>query len=160
MADVDEQLSAILAPHIAEVIEIVKAGKLIVTLPDSNTADLPMDELSSLVARASNIYGQAARFAGMARAEVKLAKGRYERKYKRYRVGKNDAERDQAGIDKSLDEHKALSVAEAIAELAGSLEDAARVASESIRKIHTGADAQHRAYNRELKGSYKDSDFN
>lgn len=160
----EAELYDLLGPELREITAIVSTEQgpqnlYLVELPDAQTVDLSMEELASLVARTANAYGRIARFSGMANAEYKLAKGRYDRKYKRSRVGRNDAERDKAAMDECEEEHLAMTVAEAIKDLADSLEHAARVASESSRKIYGQAQSMMMAQNRESHGTYKDSDF-
>lgn len=163
--EAEEHLYDLLGPELAQVTEVIrqapsKDSPYLIELPHAYTVDLPIEELASLVAKTSNAYGRVARFAGMARAEMKLAKGRYERKYKRTSgEGNNEKARVANAMAACHDEHTAMTTSEAIAELAESLESAARVASESIRKIFDKAQAMQIAQNRESKGSYRDDDF-
>lgn len=164
LSEAEARLSSLLGPELSQITDIVSSGPnnsnpYYIELPVAYAADLPLEELSSLVARSSNVYGKAARFAGMARAEAKLARGRFERKYKRSKVGRNDSEREQNAMTTAADEHLAWTLAEAVAELADSLEASARVASESVRKIYTSAENQQRAANREAKGTLREEDF-
>lgn len=145
LENLEQHLSTILGPEMAQIIQAVQSRDFLVKLPEIDTVDNDPATVSSLVARTANVYSQAARFAGMARAEQKICKGRYERKYKRSRVGKSDAERDRAAMEACENEHHALSLAEAVAELADSLESAARVSSESIRKIYNSNQAHWNA---------------
>lgn len=162
--EAEAALYDLLGPEITQIVEAIGVrpgpdNPYLIELPHAYTVDLPLEEIASLVARTSNAFGRVARFAGMARAEAKLAKGRYDRKYKRLRHGKNEAERDANAMEACHDEHVALATAEAIAEMADSLEAAARVASESIRKIFDKAQAMGIAQLRESRGYYQDSDF-
>ena len=154
----------LLGPELGQVMQAIadppsRDSSYLIELPDAYTVDLPLEELSSLVARTSNAYGRVARLAGMARAEAKIAKGRYERKYKKSRSGNNEAERNRKAMELASDEHIALTNAEAIAELADAMEAAARVASESIRKIFDKAGNMVMAQQREAKGKYREADF-
>lgn len=91
-----ELLSEFLNPQIQEVINsYVGNGSnnpYFVEIPEEDVIDLGLDKLASLVARTSNVYGRAARFAGMARANYKIIEGKYKKVYKSSRVGKNEAE--------------------------------------------------------------------
>ncbi len=107
-----------------------------VRIPDINTVDLPLNTIAELVARTSNNYATLARLAGMAKAHQKICQGRYERKYKRLRtVGKNEAERVAYAFEQCEQEHADMTASEALYAIAEALEGAARIASESARKI-------------------------
>lgn len=95
----------------------------------------------------------------MARAEAKRAKGKYEFKVKRNRVGNNDAERAASAAEAAEQEHNDWLEAEQIAVIAESVEDAARVASESARKLLDKIEQLGWAAAREAHGAYQDSDF-
>jgi hypothetical protein len=112
-----------------------------------------------LVARTSNVYGRIARFAGMARAQYKLIEGSYKRVYKANRVGKNEAEREANALGAAESEYTALVTAESIVNLAESMESAARIASESARKLIDKVQSMQIATAREEKGFYSDKDF-
>ena len=125
-----------LSPGLDELVKAILDSSLKVEIPDPASVDLPPEELASLVARASNAYSSAARAAGMARAEAKLAKGRYERKYKTAKNdGRNDNEREANAMASASDAHEAWCNADAVAEVAEGVESAARIASESARKL-------------------------
>lgn len=156
---VEEQLFSLLGPQLAQIIHIVNDPEYLIQIPDADDVDLTLEEMMSIVARTSNNFGRIARFAGMARAEAKLAKGRYERKFKQNRVGKNEDERTAKAMAASEDEHAALTTAEAIADMADSFELAARIASESARKILDKIQSMNIASAREAKGAYRESDF-
>jgi hypothetical protein len=130
-----------------------------IELPDPDDVDRPLEELAALVAKTSNAYGRIARFAGFAKAEYKLAKGRYDRKYKQARIGRNDAERDRAAMEACEQEHLAMTTTEAIADLAEALEHGARVASESARKIYDKVNTMSYAQRREDHGIHPDRSF-
>ena len=135
----ERNLSQLLGSQLRELVTAIveephARNQYLLEIPDVDTIDLPLDNLAALVAKSSNNYARVARFAGMARAEAKLAKGRYERKFKRLRTqGKNDKEREANALQECVDEHTAMVNAEAVAEIADSLESAARIASESSR---------------------------
>lgn len=159
----ENALLELLQPHLIELVDILsteKRSQYQVEIPTAQTMDLPIEELSSLVARTSNVYGRLAYFAGVARAQAKIAKGQFERMYKRSRgQGKNDKEREAFAMESSHELHSAAIMAEAVAELADSLENAARLASESARKIFDKANAINVASARESHGRYQDRDF-
>jgi hypothetical protein len=162
--EAEKFLSDMLEPELKVIVEAVSSepgstNSYFIQIPDASSIDLHVDDLASLVARTSNIYGRAARFAGMARAECKLAEGRYKRKFKLSRKGKNEAEREEAGMEAAQEEFLALTVSEAIVELAESMEAAARIASESARKLYDKVSNMNTAYSREMKGQLQEKDW-
>jgi len=165
LRDIEHNLRAIIGPELAEITNLITSdlseeSLYRVKLPTAHTIDQPIELLSSLVARASNAYARVARYSGMASAEYKLAKGRYERKFKRERIGNNSDERDRAAMEACKEEHRQMIAAEAIKDLADSFEHSARIASESARKIFDKASAIQMAHQREERGSYREQDFN
>lgn len=158
-----QMLIEFLGPQIQEVITAYtdqsSSFKYFIDIPDSDTIDLGLDSLASLVAKSSNVYGRAARFAGMARANHKLIEGKYKKVYKSSRVGKNEAEREAAAMEAAEEEYSALITCEAIVSLAESMESAARIASESARKLMDKVQSMQIASARESKGYYQDTDF-
>ena len=156
-------LSDFLNPQIQEVINSYtnqgSENQYFIEIPEEDVIDLGLDKLASLVARTSNLYGRAARFAGMARANYKIIEGKYKKVYKSSRVGKNEAEREAAAMEAAEEEYSALITCEAIVNLAESLENSARIASESARKLMDKVQSMQVASNRESKGYYLDSDF-
>ena len=92
MQKLNELLRGFIDPQIQEIVTAYASGEkdseYFITIPDTNTLDLGIHELASLVARTSNVYGRIARFAGMARAQYKLIEGSYKRVYKANRVAK------------------------------------------------------------------------
>jgi hypothetical protein len=111
-------MSGFLEPQLKEVIASIADGESIkkyyIDIPDANVVDLTVEDLASLVARSSNVYGRAARFAGIARAQYKLLEGQYKRVYKANRVGKNESEREANAIAAADAEHMALVAMEAV----------------------------------------------
>lgn len=158
-----QMLTDFLGPQIQEVITAYTdqstSFKYFIDIPDSDTIDLGLDALASLVAKSSNVYGRAARFAGMARANYKLIEGKYKKVYKSSRVGKNEAEREAAAMEAAEEEYNALITCEAIVSLAESMESAARIASESARKLMDKVQSMQIASARESKGYYQETDF-
>jgi len=163
MQKLNELLKQFIDPQIQEIVTAYASGdrdsEYFITIPDTNTLDLGIHELASLVARTSNVYGRIARFAGMARAQYKLIEGSYKRVYKANRVGKNEAEREANALGAAEDEYTALITAESIVSLAESMESAARIASESARKLIDKVQSMQVATAREEKGFYSDKDF-
>ena len=152
-----------LGPQLKEVIDAYSNAdnnyKYFIEIPETDIVDLGIEKIASLVARTSNVYGRAARFAGIARAQYKILEGRYKKVYKSNRVGKNEAEREAAAMDAAEDEYFALVTCEAIVSLAEAMEASARIASESARKLMDKVQSMQIAAFREDKGSYMDSDF-
>ena len=161
--DILGSLSRFLDPQLKEIIEVFSTssdmGKYFIEIPDSNYIDLTINDLASLVARSSNVYGRAARFAGIARAQYKLLEAQYKRVYKANRVGKNEAEREAAAITAADKEYMALMTVEAVVELAESMESAARISSESARKLMDKVQSMQIATAREDKGYFSEKDF-
>jgi hypothetical protein len=156
-------LDDFLGPQLKEVIDAysdrANASKYFVEIPETDTVDLGFEHIASLVARTSNVYGRAARFAGIARAQYKLIEGNYKRVYKANRIGKNEAERDANAMEAAESEYMALTTCEAIVSLAESIETSARIASESARKLMDKMQSMQVASFREEKGAYRESDF-
>lgn len=163
LTKLQELLSEFLGPQIQEVVlaygEQSNYSKYFIEIPDAETIDLGLDALASMVAKTSNVYGRAARFAGMARANYKLVEGRYKKVYKSSRVGRNEAEREANAMEAAEEEYAALVTCEAIVNLAESMESAARIASESARKLMDKAQSMQIASARESKGYYSEDDF-
>lgn len=156
-------LEEFIGPQLKEVLQAYSSNdstyKYFIEIPESDIVDLGLDALASLVAKTSNVYGRAARFAGMARAEYKILEGRYKRVYKSNRVGKNEAERESAAMMAAEGEYSALVTCEAIVNLAEALETSARIASESARKLMDKVQSMQIASIREDKGHLMDNDF-
>jgi hypothetical protein len=163
MQKLNELLREFIDPQIQEIVTAYASGlkdsEYFITIPDTNTLDLGIHELASLVARTSNVYGRIARFAGMARAQYKLIEGSYKRIYKANRVGKNESEREANALGAAEGEYTALITAESIVSLAESMESAARIASESARKLIDKVQSMQVASSREEKGFYNERDF-
>lgn len=158
-----ENLSKFLDPQLQEIVKAIADNddiqRYYIDIPDVNYVDLTIYDLASLVARASNVYGRAARFAGIARAQFKIIEGMYKKVYKANKVGKNEAEREANAILAAEDEYSALIAIEAIVQLAESMESAARISSESARKLMDKVQSMQVASAREDKGFYSEKDF-
>jgi hypothetical protein len=152
-----------LNPQLQEIVNAFSKSedldKYFIEIPDANYVDLTINDLASLVARSSNVYGRAARFAGIARAQYKLLEARYKRVYKVNRVGKNEAEREATAIAAAEKEYMALTAVESVVQLAESMEAAARISSESSRKLIDKVQNMQVATAREDKGFLSDKDF-
>lgn len=145
--------------NLNDLVKQIKDDSLHIQIPDPLVIDLSPADIASLVARTSNAYGRAVRTSGLARAEAKRAKGRYEQRLKRSRIGKNDYERSAAAAEATEDEHEAWLEAEQVATVAESVENAARVASESARKLLDKIESLGWAAARETHGAFQESDF-
>ena len=157
------KLSDFLNPQLEELVESLASSdhliKYYIEIPDANHVDLTIEDLASLVARSSNVYGRAARFAGIARAQFKLLEAQYKRVYKANRIGKNEAEREAAAAAAADDQYVALASVEALVEIAESMELAARISSESARKLMDKVQSMQIASIREEKGHLLEKDF-
>jgi hypothetical protein len=158
-----DNLAKFLDPQLKEVVEAIASQNAIenyyIDIPDMNYVDLSIYDLASLVARSSNVYGRSARFAGIARAQYKILEGKYKRVYKANRIGKNEAEREANAINAAEEEYMALTAVEAIVQLAESMETAARISSESARKLMDKVQSMQVASAREEKGFFSEKDF-
>lgn len=127
-------------------------------LPSSADAELPPQDVARLIARTSNNYATACRIAGAARAAYKIAYGQYKFKQRiSSGSGRNAAEREAKAAEASRSEYERTILLEAVVELAESIEDSTRVASESARRMLLGADQYGRAFGRvEAFGSTDD----
>ena len=159
----NQLLGSFLEPQIKEVVNAYGVGenysKYFVEIPEVNNIDLTVHDMANLVAKTSNAYGRAARFAGMTRAHYKLTEGRYKSIYKKNRIGKNEAEREAAAMLAAEDEYQALVIAESLVHLAESMEASSRISSESARKLMDKMQSMQIASAREEKGFYSDKDF-
>jgi len=157
------KLSEFLNPQLEELLQAFSSKeeteKYYVEIPDTNYVDLTISDIASLVARSSNVYGRAARFAGIARAQYKLLEAQYKRIYKANRVGKNEAEREAAAAAAADEQYMALSAVEAVVQLAESMELAARISSESARKLMDKVQSMQVAAARGEKGFFSENDF-
>lgn len=159
-----EFFGTILDPQLSEIMDSIatygdKDNPYTIELPEYHAVDLPLGDVLYLVAKTSNTYGRVARAAGLARAEAKRRKGAYDSKYKRSKVGKNETERENNAMTACTEEHAAWVFAESFAEVVEGIEAAARVASESIRKILGSIENQQKAADRETRGQYRERDY-
>ena len=108
-----------------------------VQIPTSADADLTTSELAHLVAKSSNNYALASRLSGAASAVEKRAEGLFKLKYKQNLAlpAKNADEREAKAYQAAGKEYEDYITATSVVELAKSMEAAARIASESARKL-------------------------
>ena len=108
-----------------------------IEIPSGEDAELPVEELKSLVARTSNNMARAARLNGAARAVEKRAEGLFKLKYKKALAApaKNADEREANAYITAEEEYKDYVLAQSLVELGSAMETAARVSSESARKL-------------------------
>lgn len=161
LEEIEDLLAKALGPKLQEILSLIKEDpdKYLIQLPSSDHVDWDLEDLAILVAKSSNAYGRITRLAGMAKAEYKIAKGRFDRKYKQSREGANSEERQANAMKHAEDEHTAMTIAEAAYSLLENLENGARVASESARKIYDKVTAMYVAQGRESHGAYEKKDF-
>lgn len=139
--DMNETISRAVASEIANIASIITesgtpGNQWIVVIPEPSSMDRAPEELASLVARTSNAYARLARLAGLAKANQKIAQGAYNRKFKQSKVGANEAQRQANALSAAKEEHDQMLAAEALYAVAEALENGARVASESARKLY------------------------
>lgn len=106
-----------------------------VQIPQGTEINYTVEDLADLVRRSSAAYEAAARMSGVVRAKYKIAEGRYKAKYKSNLIGKNTAEREREASAAARAEYNELVLVESLLELTGSVESAARIGSESARKL-------------------------
>jgi len=131
-------------------------------LPSERDVDLPIEEISRLIALSSNKYGNSVRLASLARAKLKIAEAKYKYKLKTsMNQGKNSAEREFNALAAAEVEYRDMTLASVIVEICESIESANRIASESSRRMLLAADQAKRADNRfsDNQGSLKEKDF-
>lgn len=163
----EDLLGDLLGDELNEIISAIaknpgEENSFYIEIPDAQVVDLSVEELASLVARTSNVYGRILRFSGMARAERKLAEARLKRKLK-VAMGapgfSNKEAREANAYETCKAEVSALATIEAVVELAEALEIHCRVASESARKLFDKVKEMYVASAREQAGHYQSQDF-
>lgn len=137
-----DDINTYIKPNLEHMIDLFILNKsdpqsCFVEIPEAKDAELSIEELRNYVARTSNNYARAARLAGAAKAVEKRAEGLYKIKYKKGLAApaKNTALREAHAIEQSEAEYKDYILAQSIVELALAMEAAARVSSESARKL-------------------------
>ena len=130
-----------------------------IRLPDEDSLNrMSAVEIAQLVAKTSNIYSKASRLAGMAKQEVKRAQHVYNYAYKTNKVGGNEDERTANALKSSEQEANQLNFAERIYAHVEEVASAARVASESARKILDKIESLQLAEAREDHGQQRMND--
>lgn len=134
-------LESLLRPEVKHVMSLVKDGiqesELFVNLPDPSDADLAPSQLATYVASTSNAYSELCRLHGMISAQVKISEARYKIVYRKAKAeGKNEAEREANATAAAEEQILELALIESVYEIVTSLMNAARVASESARKLY------------------------
>jgi hypothetical protein len=148
-----------LTPGLDKLAEQLADESMSIEIPDPLLIDLSPTDLASLVARTANAYGRATRLAGMAKAEAKRAKARFDYVNKRNRKGNNDAEREANALTVAEEEYTLWVDAEQVSAVAEGVESAARVASESARKLLDKIESLGMAAAREAAGTYQERDY-
>jgi hypothetical protein len=160
-----DALLTLLGPELTEVIDAIRQSKgdedsdYHIRLPTSYDVDKDVTDLMSYVARSANVYGRMARLAGLTRAQVSLAEGVYKQKYKDNLVGSNREEREANALRAARDEHSAYTTVEGISKMAEAMESAARITSESARKLLDKVQAMQISTHREAHGSLRPEDY-
>lgn len=108
-----------------------------IQIPTSADSELSISELANFVAKTSNNYALASRLSGAAKAVEKRAEGLFKLKYKQNLAApaKNADERESKAYQAAEKEYQDYITAASLVELATSMESAARIASESARKL-------------------------
>ena len=129
-----------------------------IRLPES-LMDLPLGTVSEYVVRASNCFGALADIAGKINGAQKILEAEYKIKFKQGLggAGGNAQAREASAMESAAAELEALSIIEACVEIIEPLLLAARIASESARKVLDKKNDNYVAMNREQRGSsYQD----
>lgn len=156
-------LQALLGPELVQIVDAIRDPnneRYRVILPEKFAVDTDVLDLLSLVARTSNIHYDMERLAGLAHGQMVLCESVYKKKYKSNFTGSSDKEREKNATVASMEEAQHLATAEAIFRMASGLASAARVSSESARKIADKVANMSTATGRAERGSLKDEDFN
>jgi hypothetical protein len=108
-----------------------------IKIPDDTDADLSQDELAKIVIKTANTYIAAARFNGMIKAELGKAEGLHKQRFRTALANdaKNAEGREAIATSKTEEEWASLQLIRYIAEISEAAERAARIASESARKL-------------------------
>ncbi len=133
-----ESLRSELNANIQRVVDLIDSeNSFWFRIPSSKDMDLSIEELSRYVIEAANVYTEATRFNGMVKAELAKAEGLYKKTYNEAldNPAKNAEGRIAVASVASNNEWEALQVVKYLAELSQAAENAARVASESARKL-------------------------
>lgn len=158
VTELQNSLHQILGPELSQIINMMVPGaeaSPFIEIPTGDNIDLSPEDLAKLVAKSSNAYVRAARLNGIARAELKLAEGAYKKKLKSsHGVGRNKDEREKNAIEAAATEYQAFVTVEALVDLSQAAENAARIASESCRKLLDKSANMAMGTAREERGQY------
>jgi len=150
-----EALESFLRPEVRHIVKAARDGferdGYAFNIPDPTDVDMSIEEMAAVVAKTSNHYGKMARLSGVVSAALKIADSKYKRAFKVAKVGRNEDERESNAVKATTLEANDLAIVEAAVDIVKGLESAARVASESSRKIFEKILAQRTAENREDK---------
>lgn len=138
--ELSQFLETVLGPELQDLLSKIHDGSGYFRLPDNMQALQTPLEVSRVVALASNKYAEAVRFAGMARAQYKIAEANYKYKFRtNLGAGKNASEREAKAMDAAQTEYEQMIYLSSVVELAESVESSCRIASESARRMLLGS---------------------
>lgn len=138
--EISQFLDSVLGPELEGLLARVNDGSGYFQLPHEGHVLQSPHEVSRIVALASNKYAEAVRFAGIARAQFKIAEANYKYKFRtNLGTGKNAAEREAKAMDAAQAEYDQMILLSSIVELAESVESSCRIASESARRMLLGS---------------------
>lgn len=145
-----ESLSQTLRPELNESLEKVVATHdspdgFWVKIPESSAIDLSVEELGVIVTKASNTFSEATRFNGIIKAELDRAEGAYKKRFREALANdaRNAEGREAFASQEASAEWDAYQKVRYIAHISQAAADAARVASESARKLLDKAREMH-----------------
>lgn len=127
---------------------IARGERVIPELPSAADANRSPAEIARMVAVCSNVHAQIAQYAGACVAEYRRAKMAYDRAVRVHATGSNEHERRRNAVEATTEEAEWLSHAESMMRLFVGLEDGARVASESARRMLDNASKGEQSYDR------------
>lgn len=160
--EISQFLETVLGPEIKDLLGKIHDGSGYFRLPDERNVIMSPHEVSRVVALASNKYAEAVRFAGIARAQFKIAEANYKYKFRtNLGAGKNASEREAKAMDAAQAEYDQMIYLSMVVELAESVESSCRVASESARRMLLGSQQTglaERRYDNNAE-SLKETDF-
>jgi hypothetical protein len=160
--ELSQFLETVLGPELHELLSKIHDGSGYFKLPDTPQVMQSPQEVSRVVALASNKYAEAVRFAGIARAQYKIAEANYKYKFRtNLGAGKNQSEREAKAMDAAQTEYEQMIYLSSVVELAESVESSCRIASESARRMLLGSqqsDYAGRRYDQNSE-SLKETDF-
>lgn len=164
MHDTEALFSHVLGPELAELVWHIRRDPgsvkdYVVPIPEANSVDFNVEEMQSIVARASNYFARMARHHGVATSLHVVAEMEYKRKFKSALIGNNKEAREANAIEAAGDEALCLSIITAAVKITEDMKEANRIASETARKLLGSMESMYTAANREEKGVFRQSDF-